>query len=266
LKRSSPFGYTLFVFAMLFVFIVSSFVLVPNNVVNEIDLEKRLLPPNPHNVLGTDNLGRDLGLMIVAGTRNTLIIVFVSLALSIIIGLFLGVLAAISTLFSVIIDKIMILVNTIPIIFIIAIIAVKIGPGVLNIILALFLYFLPLFYRIIKTMALSLMAQPYIEAVKALGASYSYILVHYILKEVAPYILSLFVFNIPTSIALEMAVNFIGVGLDSSTPSLGTIIGWGVRYFTMAPHILIISTAVSIVLILALSVLVEKTSKVIRNL
>lgn len=243
-------------FLLLAIAILLTYILVPDSIVlSEFNLEKRLLPPSFEHILGTDTFGRDLFLVLVIGFRNSIALALASVSISAFLGSILGIIAAVSKEVMYLLDHLMILMNVIPPIFVVAVITIAYGAGFYSIVLAAILTITPLFYRIVKTASITVLAQPYVEALKALGASSTYILTNCILKEVKQYIFTLSLFSIPTVIAIEMSLNFLGFGLRPSIPLLGNIIAEGIKYFTKAPHLLIIPVSIIVLVTSMLSII-----------
>lgn len=242
------------------IFIALSYYVAPDSIMEKVILENSLRPPSLRNPLGTDALGRDVLLMLVAGIRNSLLIAFISITISASIGVILGVLSPMYRLAH-ILDNVMIYLNTIPTLFVVALVALRFGVGFHNVVLACVLVLVPLFYRISKTVSTTVLTQPYIEAAKALGASDIHILVHHLIPEVLPYMITLYIFSIPTSIALEMSLTFIGIGLDTSTPSLGVLLYQGIYHVFDSPYIIIASTITSILILISLTAISNAFSK-----
>lgn len=245
----------LYIITFLCIFIVLSHIVISDNIVeNQFNLSHRLLPPGSSHILGTDVLGRDLRLVLIIGLRNSLTAALISIIISLILCFILSIISTLSKFISQIVDYIVILINVIPSIFVVALISTIFSTGVHNIVLAIILTTLPMYYRIIKTIIKMVFTQPYIEFLRVISAPTIYIMIQYVFKEIFRYVITLALFSIPIAIAIEISLNFIGFGLNLSALYLGNIIAEGIRYYMVAPHILVASTIFTILIIILLAV------------
>lgn len=206
---------------------------------DEVRLDKRLLPPSINHPFGTDSLGRDIFMRVLYGTRLSLTVSSLSLTISAILGTLIGILSALSKHFHTLADLVMNFFYIVPSIFVATITAFVTGFGIHVIAIAIVLRFLPLFYRITRTIALAICAEPYIESVKVIGASTLYILSHYIARETIYIVAILSIYSFPETLSIEISLNFIGLGVQPPTPSLGSILAEALRYVAVAPHIIV---------------------------
>lgn len=245
---------TLILFILLFMFIDK--ILLYRY--NEINLDKRFRPPSLDNILGTDSLGRDMFSRLLYGFRHSLSISIIAIAISAVIGLFMGIFSALFKQIQIIIDTIYIFINTVPAILIATVIAFVSGSGHHVIIIAIVLRLLPTFYRIIKTMALVIVLQPYIESVRAIGAPMSYILINYVAREALPTIFILSIHSFSEALSIEISLSFIGLGIQPPTPSMGNIFAEDIRYIMIAPYLILSPIILVLITIFIADIIREK--------
>ncbi len=228
---------------------------------DEINLDERFLPPSLKHLFGTDSLGRDLFTRFLYGYRLSLLLSILSIVLSTAIGFLMGVFSAFSKQLQIALDSIFNFLYIVPSIFIAVVAAFTTGFGAHIVVIAVILRLIPTFYRITKTVALTIAVQPYIEAAKAMGASTLYILTRYIAREALYTISILSIYSLPEALSTEITLSFIGLGIQPPTPSIGNILAEGIKYITIAPHIIIPPTIATFTTILAIDIIREKIEK-----
>lgn len=209
----------------------------------------RLKSPSADHLMGTDNFGRDLFSRTLYGIRASLFVGFMVTLFSNILGTIIGLYAAyykpLDHLFMRICDGLM----AFPAILLAIAIVASLGPKASNVVIALTIVFTPTIARIIRSSALVVREQTYIEAMKSMGASsFRIIWLHIFPNIVSPLIVqSTFVFAL--TIIVEAALSFLGAGVPAPAPSLGNILydgksvlqtAWWVSVFPGAAVILIV--------------------------
>lgn len=232
---------------------------------DEVHLDRRFLPPSPSHPFGTDSLGRDVFTRILYGFRLSLALSSLSLAISATLGSAIGILSALSRRLYIVVDLLLSFFYIVPSIFIAAVVAFTAGFGIHVVAVAISLRFLPMFYRIARTVALSVSVEPYIESARTLGASTSYILTHYIARETLPVVTVTSIYSFPDAISMEVSLNIIGLGVQPPTPSLGNILAEGVRYIAIAPHIIAASIATIFTTILVVDSIGRKIEEYLKE-
>lgn len=212
-----------------------------------------LLPPSTTHVLGTDDLGRDLFTRILYGARVSLFVGIVTVAISMVVGVAMGVLAGyyggwIDIIFMRYIDLQWAFPNFIIAVYLVAVF----GTGLTNVIVAISLAFLDDFARITRGMVLSIREEEYILAVRSMGASDLRIMVQHILPNAIAPIIVQATLSVSFAILAEAGLSFLGLGVKSSTPTWGLIISDARSFFSRAwwlgiyPGVAIMITVLSI--------------------
>ena len=194
---------------------------------NEMTLDMMSAPSYQH-LLGTDDLGRDLFSRIIWGTQVSLFVGFVTVAISLIVGVFLGVWAGyyggwIDMIIMRYIDLQWAFPNFIIAVYLVAVF----GTGLMNIIVAISLAFLDDFARVARSMVLSLKEQPFIEAARVQGTSdFGIMFKHILPNAMGPIIVQASV-SISYAILGEASLSFLGLGVNVNTPTRGLILADG---------------------------------------
>ena len=201
---------------------------------NEMSLDMMSAPSFQH-LLGTDDLGRDLFSRIIWGTQVSLFVGFITVAISMIVGVFLGVWAGyyggwIDMIIMRYIDLQWAFPNFIIAVYLVAVF----GTGLLNIIIAISLAFLDDFARVARSMVLTIKEQPYIDAARVQGTSDFRIMFKHILpNSVGPIIVQASV-SVSYAILGEASLSFLGLGVNANTPTWGLILADGRSFISQA--------------------------------
>ncbi|MEO0820781.1 MAG: ABC transporter permease [Pseudomonadota bacterium] len=185
--------------------------------------------------LGTDDLGRDLFSRILHGTRVSLFIGISTVAIALVIGVTLGLLAGyfggwLDLLIMRYIDLQWAFPNFIIAVYLVAVF----GTGLVNVIVAISLAFIDDFARVARSMTLSLREEQYVDAARTLGYSDARILfVHILPNAMAPIIVQATV-SVSYAILGEASLSFLGLGVDADTPTWGLILADGRGFISQA--------------------------------
>ncbi|MBX9447369.1 ABC transporter permease subunit [Dickeya chrysanthemi] len=181
--------------------------------------------PSADHWMGTDDLGRDVMSRIIYGARISLYIGIVSVTLGMLAGIALGLLAG---YYGRSID--MLIMRGCDVLFAfpgmllaIAVVAI-LGPGLNNVIIAVAVFSVPVFARIVRASTLSLKQAAYVEAVRCAGAPDRVILLRHILPGTLSNVIVYFTMRIGTSILTAAGLSFIGLGPEPDVPEWGNIL------------------------------------------
>ena len=200
-----------------------------------VDPSRALRPPSAVHWFGTDDVGRDLFARVVHATRITLGLVAGALLLSALVGGTLGLVAgflggAVDLAAARAVDVVL----TFPPIIAGVVITGILGPGAGNLVLALAIVYMPMFFRIARSGALAESKRTYVEAARALGFGGGSILFRQVLPNVLPLVLLQYVILFPLALQIEAALGFLGLGVAPPTPDWGAILEQGKNFILVA--------------------------------
>lgn len=197
-----------------------------------IDSSATFTRPGAEHYFGTDNLGRDVFSRIVYGARISLYVGIISVGLGTVTGALIGLLTAyFGGKFDLIVQRFVDVLMAFPsLIFALAIVAM-LGQSLLNVVIAISLVLLTGPARVIRSAALSVKQNMYVDAAHAIGCSDARILFRHILPNVvAPFII-LATAALGAAILIEASLSFLGVGTPPPAPSWGGMLTGSARTF-----------------------------------
>lgn len=189
-----------------------------------------LLPPSWEHPMGTDNIEQDMLSRVIYGGRVPLLVAFVSALLSLSVGVMLG---WISGYFGGLLDRVLSLcmdaIYSFPSLILAIAIVAMLGPGILNMILAIFLVYIPTYYRVVRGQVLQMREEEFIAAAHSLGASHLRILIRHIAPNTITSVLAIIPFNIADAILTEAGLSYLGLGLSPTLdPNDLAAADWGI--------------------------------------
>jgi peptide/nickel transport system permease protein len=197
----------------------------------------RMQPPSAQFWMGTDNLGRDVLSRVIFGARVSVTVgfgaVLLGTALATVIGITSGYFAG---HYDIAVQRIVDAWQSFPFLVIILSLMAVLGPGLLNVIVALGVAGAAGASRVIRGATLGIVQNAYIEAARALGCGHLRILVRHVLPNVAAPIIVLATIGLGSAILSESALSFLGFGVPPPYPSWGAMLsGSGRSYMYQAP-------------------------------
>ena len=202
----------------------------------QIDVSQRLAPPASSHPLGQDEYGRDVLSRLIWGARASLAVAFAAAALAWLIGTALGLAGGfLRGLAEVLAVRSMDVVLCFPPILLALLVVTLLGPGAATLIPVLALLYLPGFMRVAYAGVLSVRAQDYVEAQRALGAGPLRIMLRTILPNIGGPMLVQFSLAVASAVVLECGLSFLGLGVVPPAPSWGLMIGAARATMEQAP-------------------------------
>jgi peptide/nickel transport system permease protein len=202
------------------------------------DLGNTLARPDRAHLMGTDNVGRDVLSRMIWGTRVSLLAGFGSVALAMVTGGLLGLLAGyaggqIDGLVMRVMDAVL---SFPPLVLALALGAV-LGAGLTGVVIALGVVYTPTFARLMRGQVLTITARDYVEAARALGAPGWRVAWHHVLPNAAAPIVIQASLSVAFAILAEASLSFLGLGIQPPGASWGSMINAGRGYLQQAPWI-----------------------------
>lgn len=201
-----------------------------------LNIMDRLQGPSSSHLLGTDQLGRDLFSRVLYGGQVALKVALISIGAALSIGVVLGMIAGFGPRW--LDNAIMLFFDTIrsfpTVMFALATVAL-VGPSLSTVIMVIVVTSIPTYGRVVRTQTLIIKSREFVMAERVMGASLIRMLSVHILPNVVGPLLILASMDIPTVIALEAGLSFLGMGVKPPTPSWGSILNDGYTLIRNTP-------------------------------
>ncbi len=203
-------------------------------------LRNKLLPPSSIYLLGTDELGRDMLSRIIHGTRVSLMMAVISVAIGFVLGTPVGAVSGFyGGLFDILVQRLVDILMAFPGILLAIVVVAILGPGLWNAMLAVGITFIPTYVRVVRGAVLELRDKEFVEAAKALGAGGVRIIWRHILPNCVAPIIVLSTLQMASAILWASGLGYLGLGAQPPTPEWGTMLGRSQTYVRVAPHVAI---------------------------
>ena len=241
---------------MLLVAIFADFIVDYERNAVEQNIQQRLQKPSKDHIFGTDHLGRDLFARIIHGSRISIFLGLITIGISLASG---SVIGATSGYYGGKIDNVLMRIMdvflAIPAILLAISIVAALGPGLVNILIAMSVSQIPRFARIVRASIMSIMGQEFIEAAKACGTRDRRIIFKHIIPNAIGPIIVQATLSMATTILQISALSFVGLGIEPPTPEWGAMLSDGriqmrnYPYLVMTPGFAIICAVLALNLI-----------------
>lgn len=201
-----------------------------------INVDRAMEEPSASHLFGTDDVGRDIFARVVHGARITLSICASALILAAALGGSLGIISGfLGGRADMLLGRGVDVILSFPPIILGVMITGVLGPKTPNLIFALTMIYVPVFFRIARSGALAEAGLPYVEAARSIGVSEPLILIRHVLRNVAPLILVQCMVLFPLVLQIQSALGFLGLGVQPPTPDWGAILQQSKDYILLAP-------------------------------
>lgn len=212
--------------------------------------------PSLAHPLGTDSLGRDQLSRVIYGTRISLSVGIVTILLGGIGGTLLGLIAAyfkgwVDQLITIVVDALL----SFPSLVLALAIVAALGPGIINLSLALAVVRIPIYARLARGQTLQVAAQDYVTSARASGTRIPKILFRHILPNIFSPLLVQATISISFAILDESVLSFLGLGIQPPTPEWGTMISDAQSFLYTDPWMMLGPALAIILVVISLNLL-----------
>lgn len=216
------------------------------------DYMNTLAGPSPEHLFGTDQYGRDILSRMLVGTRLTLGVSLSAVVIGAALGTVLGLLAG---YYGGVIEMLVmrgsdVLFSFPDILLAIAIVAI-LGPGIINVLIAVMVFTIPSFARIMRSATLAVKGSLYVEVAQSLGCKDSRLLFVHIFPGTIQSLIANFTMRIGSAIMAAASLSFLGFGANVSEPEWGAMLSQGRNYIGIASHMVYFPGLIIFITVLA---------------
>lgn len=205
---------------------------------------------------GTDTLGRDLFTRLCYGIRISLLIAAVSAFLDLVIGTTYGLISGYyGGKVDLIMQRIVEIINGIPMMVIVSLLVVAMSPGLLSIIVAMSISGWLGMSRLVRANTLRLKESEHVQASRVLGTGTFTILFREIFPNLLSSIIVMTMMTMPSAIFMESFLSFVGLGIPAPQASLGSLISDGYAHMLTYPYQMIVPSVFFAVLMLSMNLI-----------
>ncbi|MDW7669296.1 MAG: ABC transporter permease [Bacillota bacterium] len=220
------------------------------------DLGNRFQSPNIEHPMGTDNYGRDILTRIIYGSRVSLSIGLIAVGCSLLIGGTIGTIAAyFGGKLEYVLMRIMDVFMALPSILLAIAIVAALGPGIVNLTIAMTIAFIAPYARLLRSLVLPLKDMEFVEAAIASGASTRRIIISHIIPNTVGPVLVQSTLAIGRIIIAAAGLSFLGLGIIPPQPEWGSMLSEGKEYMRTYNYMVIFPGLAIMITVLSLNVL-----------
>jgi peptide/nickel transport system permease protein len=206
--------------------------------INEVQMTARLLPPSAQHWLGTDPLGRDVASLLLAGARSSLVIGVVAVGIGLTLGVAIGLIAAAARGW---VEETLMRLTDFSFAFPALLLAIMFsavwGAGMVNAMVAIGLFNVPVFARITRASARAIWTRDYVLAARACGKGPWRITLDHVLPNIAAVLIVQASTQFALAILAEAALSYLGLGTQPPEPSWGRMLSEAQTLMFQAPRL-----------------------------
>ncbi|TPW30661.1 ABC transporter permease [Pararhizobium mangrovi] len=221
---------------------------------NKLAIASRLTPPGWAHLFGTDEYGRDIFSRVIFAGRVSLTVGLCVAAFSTVAGVFFGLMGGFFRRLDAPVSRVVDAMMAFPDILLAIALVAALGGSVLNVIIALSVVYTPRVARVARASTLVIRELTYVEAARALGVSTWRILANHVLRNIVSPLIVQATFTFAYAMLAEAGLSFLGVGVDPSTPTWGTMINEGRKYVSSAGWMILFPGIAITLCVLALQI------------
>jgi peptide/nickel transport system permease protein len=203
---------------------------------NTMSPRHRLQPPSHEHLLGTDQYGRDIFSRVMVGAVNSIVVGLVTVAIGMTLGVLLGL---VSAYYGKLVDESIMrlsdLLFAFPAVLTAILITSILGPSVINAMLAIGIFYIPVFARLTRAVALTIWEREFVLAARASGISEYAITWRHVLPNILSPLLIQGTVQFAVAILAEAALSYLGLGTQPPHASWGRMLNEAQTFMALAP-------------------------------
>lgn len=221
-----------------------------------ISIAEKLQAPSVHHWFGTDQLGRDVLSMIMAGARNTVGVASLSVLIGAAVGIPLGLVAAAERGW---VEELIMRANDLtfafPALLLAILITAALGPGAVNAVIAIGVFNIPVFARLVRGGARNLWTRDYALAARVAGKGRARISLEHVLPNLATLLVVQGTIQFSLGVIAEAGLSYVGLGAQPPTPSWGRMLNEAQSLTALDPALALFPGGAVVLLVLGLNLL-----------